>query len=91
MYNIFTEHPKSVGETYFQHMKFAVIFGLNMLVGGLACLIHAIFPFLFKNTGSNFLLKLVKDFIKRVPNIEDRIEDISHLIKNKKQNMHSYD
>ena len=46
------EHPASLGETYFQHMAEALVFGVKMISGGLACLIHAVLPFLFVNTGS---------------------------------------
>lgn len=48
----FTEHPASVGESYFEHMGMAGSFGFAMLKGGLACLIHGIFPFLCTTTGS---------------------------------------
>ena len=48
----FTEHPASVGESYFEHMGMALRFGAKMLLGGLACLVHAFFPFLFVRTGS---------------------------------------
>lgn len=47
----FTEHPASVGESYFQHMGMAFGFGAKMVMGGLACLLHAVFPFLFVRTG----------------------------------------
>lgn len=48
MKKFFTQHPFSVGETYLQHFKYALLFGVSMLMGGLACIIHAIFPFLFQ-------------------------------------------
>ena len=48
----FTDHPASVGETYFEHMAMASGFGLRMLLGALACLAHGVFPFLFVKTGS---------------------------------------
>jgi len=47
----FTEHPASVGETYFQHMGMAFSFGAKMVFAGFACLLHGLFPFLFKRTG----------------------------------------
>lgn len=50
--NPFTSHPKEVGETYGGHFVAASGFGLRMIAGGLACLIHAVLPFLFVNTGS---------------------------------------
>jgi hypothetical protein len=49
----FVEHPASVGETYGQHLITATSFALRMLWGGMACLIHGIFPFLFTTTGGD--------------------------------------
>ncbi|TAK75380.1 MAG: hypothetical protein EPO11_05540 [Gammaproteobacteria bacterium] len=83
MKNIFTDHPHRIGETYFQHFKFALIFSMNMIVGGIACLIHAIFPFLFPETGSHFLLKMTHRFIERMPVVEDRVKVISQSIEKK--------
>lgn len=50
MRNPFTEHPHSVNETYFQHLGFALWFGLKMIWGGIAAIVHAVFPFLFVTT-----------------------------------------
>ncbi len=47
----FTEHPASVGESYFQHMGMAFGFGGKMVLSGFACLLHGLFPFLFVCTG----------------------------------------
>ena len=47
-----TEHPASVGETYAEHFTVATGFGLRMMGGGLACMVHGILPFLFTSTGS---------------------------------------
>ena len=47
----FTEHPESVGESYFQHMGMAFGFGAKMVWAGMACLLHGLFPFLFLTTG----------------------------------------
>lgn len=54
----FTEHPKSVGETYIQHMGMAFGFGAKMVGAGLCCLLHGIFPFLFKSTGRECITDL---------------------------------
>lgn len=83
MKNIFTAHPNSIGETYFEHLFFATKFGFSMLIGGLACLIHAIFPFMFKDTGSNFLLNMAHDFISRMPADEARIQKLANTLANK--------
>ena len=50
MSNPFTAHPNSVNETYWQHFAFALKFGSKMTLGGIAALLHAIFPFLFVTT-----------------------------------------
>ena len=48
---LFRDHPESVGETYLEHLLQASYFGARMFLAGLACLIHAVIPCLFKTTG----------------------------------------
>jgi hypothetical protein len=48
----FTDHPASVGESYAEHLRAASGFGLAMIGGGIACLIHGVLPFLFTTVGS---------------------------------------
>lgn len=55
---LFSEHPKSVGESYFEHMGMAFSFSGRMLVAGLACFIHGVFPFLCVKTGSMAITEL---------------------------------
>ena len=54
----FTKHPNDVGETYGEHFVVATGFGVAMIAGGLACLVHAILPFLFTSTGSATIKRL---------------------------------
>ena len=49
---LFTAHPHAVGETYAEHFRFAASFGLRMLAGGMAAVVHAVLPFLFVTTAS---------------------------------------
>ncbi len=56
--SLFTEHPASVGETYFEHLLQALRFSSRMFVGSLACLVHAVFPFLCVKTGSSCITEL---------------------------------
>ena len=49
---LFTEHPASVDESYGEHLAMATGFGVRMVLGGIACLIHGLLPFLFVKTGS---------------------------------------
>ncbi|MBI3675861.1 MAG: hypothetical protein HY243_04515 [Proteobacteria bacterium] len=61
--HLFAEHPRSVGETYFQHMASAFSFGSRMMVAGCACLMHGLFPFLFVKTGSSTVRHLHDEMI----------------------------
>jgi hypothetical protein len=54
----FSEHPASVGESYLAHLHSAAGFALAMVGGGVACLVHSVFPFLFVRTGSGVVAKL---------------------------------
>jgi len=56
--NPFTNHPKDVGEGYFEHFRHATWFGVRMIGGGIACFVHAIFPFLCVRTGSRTMDRL---------------------------------
>lgn len=58
MKQLFTEHPESVGETYVEHLGMAGGFGIRMILGGLACLVHGLLPFLFTKTGSRIIAGL---------------------------------
>ena len=55
---LFTKHPHSVGETYLEHMKFASGCGFCLVMAGLACIVHSIFPFWFKTTASDKIAEL---------------------------------
>jgi uncharacterized protein DUF6356 len=54
----FTEHPASVGENYFEHLRHAAGFACSMISGGFAVLVHAVLPFLFTKTGSGVIASL---------------------------------
>ena len=56
--NPFSAHPASVGETYGQHCRFALGFGVRMIFGGIAAVIHALLPFLFVTTAGSTLDEL---------------------------------
>lgn len=58
MPNPFTAHPASVGESYGQHFRFALGFGARMALGGLAAVVHAVFPFVCVTTASRTLDEL---------------------------------
>jgi hypothetical protein len=58
LHRLFTEHPASVGETYWAHLLRASWFGGKMMLAAGACFVHALFPFLFVRTGSRTITEL---------------------------------
>jgi hypothetical protein len=56
--SLFVSHPATVGETYLEHMRMAAGFASQMLIGAAACLVHAVFPFLFVSTASGRVSRL---------------------------------
>ena len=56
--NPFTDHPHAVGESYLEHACFATRYGAKMTLGGIAALVHGVFPFLFEKTGSRITREL---------------------------------
>ncbi|VAV97566.1 hypothetical protein MNBD_ALPHA08-777 [hydrothermal vent metagenome] len=55
---LFVQHPQTVDETYFQHMRFAGWFATKLLAAGLAALVHAIIPAAFEKTAGNIIREL---------------------------------
>ncbi len=49
----FRDHPASVGETYPEHMAFAMRFGARLIFAGAAAFVHALIPALFETTASD--------------------------------------
>jgi hypothetical protein len=64
---LFTEHPESVGESYFEHMGVALSFAGPLLTAGLAALVHAVLPFLCVTTASATVKQLHARMVNRRP------------------------
>ena len=58
MLKAFTQHPKAVGESYFEHLGSATGYAATLAVGALACLLHGLFPFAFQTSGSRRIREL---------------------------------
>ena len=84
MLKLFTEHPASVNQTYLAHLLFAVSFGFSMVKGGCACLIHAIFPFLFQTTGSQTAFSAVETYLKKCPFKNENDEKLLQCLQERK-------
>ena len=65
MTNIFTKHPKEVGETYLEHLFNAVRFAFTFLLLFIVALIHSIFPFLLTKTASCVVQEMAKHMEER--------------------------
>ena len=63
----FAEHPRGVGESYAEHFRAAARFGLALVAGGIACLVHALVPALFERTGSRTVKQLYSEMTARQP------------------------
>ena len=55
---LFLDHPKSVDESYFEHMGQAFYFSSRMFVGAICCFMHGLVPALFTKTGSDMVQHL---------------------------------
>lgn len=60
---LFLDHPRTVDETYFEHLRVAGYFGVTMLAAGLACLVHALIPGAFTKTGSKAVRHLYERMV----------------------------
>lgn len=65
---LFTHHPESNGETYFQHFRCASSYGLRMIFSGLAAIIHSVLPFLFETAASDCAKKINEEIDRRSQN-----------------------
>ena len=63
--NIFTKHPKTVGESYFQHFRHALSFSCLLFSLSFKALVHAIFPFCYETAVSEKIKSLSEGMQKR--------------------------
>lgn len=66
-HKVFLRHPRSIGESYPEHFSVAAGFGLRMIRGGIACVIHAMIPALFERTASETVKSLYATMKSRQP------------------------
>jgi hypothetical protein len=62
---IFLNHPREVGEGYFEHMRVASGFGMAMIVGGVKAMVHAIFPNLCTTSGGDTIRTLHRIMVEK--------------------------
>ena len=64
---LFFNHPDSVNETYFEHMRFALWFAFWLGAAAFAALVHAVIPAAFEKTASRIIAKLYERTHNRGP------------------------
>ncbi len=58
MKSLFLTHPRSVDESYVEHLAFAGRFSAKLLLAAGAALVHAFLPFLFEKTASRMIAEM---------------------------------
>ena len=58
MKTLFLTHPRSVDESYFEHMAFAGRFSGKLFLAAGAALVHAVLPFIFEKTASRMIAEM---------------------------------
>ncbi len=76
MKNIFTDHPHSIGETYFKHALEALFIALRMTYTSVAMVIHAVLPFLFVKTARKTVYYFYERFEKRLAPLEEKALEV---------------
>ena len=64
---LFLAHPRSAGQGYFEHMRFAWGFAATMAVGTIAALLHGLFPFLCQTAAGDRVRTLYARLSERGP------------------------
>lgn len=59
------DHPRTVGESYFAHMRASLATAARLAVAAGACVVHALVPGWCTTTGSSAILKLHSEVYPR--------------------------
>jgi hypothetical protein len=62
---LFCEHPRAAGESYFEHMGFALGFAGQLMVAAGAAFVHAAIPALCETTASTRVMELSESLAGR--------------------------
>ncbi len=61
------KHLQEVNETYFEHMRFALLMACRMAWGAFCIGVHALIPSLFVTTGSETICKCYRIVASKFP------------------------
>ena len=62
---LFTEHPRSLGMSWWGHGAGAVAIGVRLVGAGLACLVHAVIPGFFTQTAGKTITSMYEHMMRR--------------------------
>ncbi len=62
---LFQDHPRSLGMSWWEHGVGAIIIGGRMVGAGIACMVHAVVPALFTETAGKTVMSLHDHMVKR--------------------------
>ena len=62
---LFQDHPKSLGMSWWEHGAGAIVIGGRMVCAGIACMVHAVVPALFTETAGKTVMSLHDHMVKR--------------------------
>jgi Family of unknown function (DUF6356) len=74
---IFLDHPKTVGESYWEHFGVATGFGGAMIVGGVKAVLHGFFPNVFQTAGSDTVRNLHAILVEKRSAKRDAITEMN--------------
>jgi hypothetical protein len=63
--SVFSDHPNQFNQTYLEHMYDSLKYSTISMYCSIVFFIHAVFPFLFQFTGSDWIIHLGKMFMKK--------------------------
>jgi Family of unknown function (DUF6356) len=62
---MFTSHPESLNESYFQHLSHAMGYSVRLFGASFCAFTHAILPFLFEKTASTAIKTMYGEMTSR--------------------------
>ena len=62
---LFVDHPRTVGESYFEHMVASWGVAFRLLGAGSKCVVHGVVPGLCKTAGSDAIMTLHREIAPR--------------------------
>jgi Family of unknown function (DUF6356) len=64
---LFLAHPRSAGQGYFEHMRFAWSFAATLAAAAVAALVHGLFPFICQTAAGDRVRALHARLSERGP------------------------